>query len=148
MSTLRNSELRTLRIPVYDTLDQGAAAYQVSIRYRSRNTRVIIKITILTPPPPPPPPTRMAAITQTVFSDACSSMKNIEFWYKFHLSLFLSVQLPITRQYLNQCWPDRWVKMGKLGTDEFPAHRPVTLSFDTFFDLRLNLWLSKKSLGW
>ena len=31
---------------------------------------------------------------------------------------------------------------------EFPAQRPVTRSFDVFFDLRLNKRLSKQSLGW
>ena len=31
---------------------------------------------------------------------------------------------------------------------EFPAQRPVTRSFDVFFDLRLNKWLSKQSSGW
>ena len=31
---------------------------------------------------------------------------------------------------------------------EFPAQRPVTLSFDIFFDLRLNKRLSKQSWGW
>ena len=31
---------------------------------------------------------------------------------------------------------------------EFPAQRPVTRSFDIFFDLRLNKWLSKQSWGW
>ena len=31
---------------------------------------------------------------------------------------------------------------------EFPAQRPVTQSFDAFFDLRLNKWLSKQSWGW
>ena len=30
----------------------------------------------------------------------------------------------------------------------FPAQRPVTRSFDVFFDLRLNKRLSKQSLGW
>ena len=34
------------------------------------------------------------------------------------------------------------------GTDEFPAYRPVTRSFDVFFDLRLNKRLSKHSWGW
>ena len=29
-----------------------------------------------------------------------------------------------------------------------PAQRPVTRSFDVFFDLRLNKWLSKQSWGW
>ena len=31
---------------------------------------------------------------------------------------------------------------------EFPAQRPVTRSFDVFFDLRLNKWLCKQSWGW
>ena len=31
---------------------------------------------------------------------------------------------------------------------EFPVHRPVTRSFDVFFDLRLNKRLSKQSWGW
>ena len=30
-------------------------------------------------------------------------------------------------------------------TDEFPSQRPVTRSFDVFFDLRLNKRLSKQS---
>ena len=33
-------------------------------------------------------------------------------------------------------------------TGEFPAQRPVTRSFDVFFDLRLNKPLSKESWGW
>ena len=32
-------------------------------------------------------------------------------------------------------------------TGEFHAQRPVTRSFDVFFDLRLNKWLSKQSWG-
>ena len=31
---------------------------------------------------------------------------------------------------------------------EFPAQRPVTRSFDVFFDLRLNKRLSKQSWDW
>ena len=31
---------------------------------------------------------------------------------------------------------------------EFPAQRPVTRSFDVFFDLRLNKQLGKHSRGW
>ena len=31
---------------------------------------------------------------------------------------------------------------------EFPAQRPVTRSFDLFFDLRLNKRFSKQSWGW
>ena len=33
-------------------------------------------------------------------------------------------------------------------TGEFPAQRPVTRSFDVFFDLRPNWQLSKQSWGW
>ena len=33
-------------------------------------------------------------------------------------------------------------------TGEFPAQRPVTRSFDVFFDLRLNKRLSKQSCDW
>ena len=33
-------------------------------------------------------------------------------------------------------------------TGEFPAQRPVTRSFDVFFDLRLNKRLRKQSWGW
>ena len=33
-------------------------------------------------------------------------------------------------------------------TGEFPSQRPVTRSFDVFFDPRLNKRLSKQSLGW
>ena len=33
-------------------------------------------------------------------------------------------------------------------TGEFTAHRPVTRSFDVFFDLRLNKRLSKQWWGW
>ena len=35
-----------------------------------------------------------------------------------------------------------------LVTGEFSTQRPVTRSFDVFFDLRLNKWLSKQSWGW
>ena len=31
---------------------------------------------------------------------------------------------------------------------EFPAQKPVTRSFDVFFDLRLNIQLSKQSCDW
>ena len=34
------------------------------------------------------------------------------------------------------------------GPGEFPTQRPVTRSFDVFFDLRLNIRVSKQSWGW
>ena len=33
-------------------------------------------------------------------------------------------------------------------TGEFPSQRPVMQSFDVFFDLRLNKWLSQQSGNW
>ena len=33
-------------------------------------------------------------------------------------------------------------------TSEYPSQRPVTCSFDVFFDLSRNKWLSKQSWGW
>ena len=33
-------------------------------------------------------------------------------------------------------------------TGEFPSQSPVTRSFDVFFDLRLNNWMSKQWWGW
>ena len=35
-----------------------------------------------------------------------------------------------------------------LASGEFPVQRPVTRSFDVFFDLCLNKWLRKQSWGW
>ena len=34
------------------------------------------------------------------------------------------------------------------GPGEFPTQRPVTQSFDVFFDMCLNKWLSKQPWGW
>ena len=42
---------------------------------------------------------KMAAMSQTIFSDAFSWMKSFVFWLKFHWSLFLRVQLTITHHW-------------------------------------------------
>ena len=47
---------------------------------------------------------KMAAISQTIFSDAFPWMKNFIFRLKFHWSLFLRVQLIITR-----IWFRKWL---------------------------------------
>ena len=63
--------------------------------------------------------TRWPSFLQTTFSNAFSWMKSFVFWFEFHWSLFLKVQLTIsqcwfrwwlgaeqaTSHYLNQCWP-------------------------------------------
>ena len=40
-----------------------------------------------------------------------------------------------------------WVKNSPV-PGEFPTQRPVTRSFDVYFDLRPNKWLSKQSWSW
>ena len=47
---------------------------------------------------------KMAAISQTIFSDAFSWLKGFVLWSKFHWSLFPNVQLTI-----NQHWFRQWV---------------------------------------
>ena len=42
---------------------------------------------------------KMAAISQTISSDAFSWMKSFVFWLKFHWSLFLRVQLTIIKHW-------------------------------------------------
>ena len=42
----------------------------------------------------------MAAISQTIFSEAFSWMKSFVFWFKFNWSLFLRVQLAINQHCL------------------------------------------------
>ena len=46
-------------------------------------------------------------------------------------------------------FPRHWPLFGEFTvTGEFPSQRPVTRSFDVFFDLRLNKRLSKQSWVW
>ena len=66
-----------------------------------------------------PPLDKMATISQKTFSNTFSWIKSFVFWFEFHWSLFLRVQLTIfqhcfrlwlgadqaTSHYLNQCWP-------------------------------------------
>ena len=45
-------------------------------------------------------------------------------------------------------FPRYWPFVQGIVTGEFPAQRPVTRSFDVFFDLHLNKWLSQQRWGW
>ena len=49
-------------------------------------------------------------------------------------------------RYFPRYWP--FVRGNSPAPGEFPSQRPVTRSFDVFFDLRLNKRLSKQSWGW
>ena len=77
-------------------------------------------------------PRKMAAISQTMFSNAFSWMKMFEFCLRFRWSLFLRVQLTIfhhwfrwwlgadqaTSHYLNQWWLVYWRIYASLGLNE------------------------------
>ena len=52
----------------------------------------------------------------------------------------------INWKHFPRYWP--FVRGNSPVTGEFPSQRPVTLSFDVFFDLRLNKRLSKQWWGW
>ena len=71
----------------------------------------------------------------------------IVYWFKFQCSLFLAWpwwrhQKKTLSALLAICSGNSPV------SSEFPAQRPVTQSFDVFFDLRLNKRLSKQSWRW
>ena len=77
-------------------------------------------------------PRKMAAVSPTTLLNAFSWMKMLEFWLKFHWSLFLRVQLTIfqnwfrwwlgavqaTSHYLNQWWLVYWRIYASLGLNE------------------------------
>ena len=78
---------------------------------------------------------KMAVVSQTTLSYACSWMKMLEFRSRFHWSLFLRVQLTIfqhwfrqwlgagqaTSHYLNQWWLVYWRIYASLGLNELNA---------------------------
>ena len=84
----------------------------ITDQYQHIETKFLVLLTHL-------PLNKMAAISQTTFSNAFSWIKSFVFWFKFHWSLFLMVELTIfrhwfrlwlgadqaTSHYLNQCWP-------------------------------------------
>ena len=78
---------------------------------------------------------KIAAIFQTTFSNAFSSMKLCEFWLRFHWNLFLSVKLTIfqhwlrcadqaTSDHLNQWWLVHWRIYASLGLNELTTTTP------------------------
>ena len=75
--------------------------------------------------------------TQTLFPLLCSTYQEICIWFAWwrHEMETFSALLAICAE--NSVVPG-----------EFPAQRPVTRSFDVFFDLRLNKRLSKLSWVW
>ena len=79
--------------------------------------------------------TKVANILQT-FSNALSSEKT--FVFEFMMTSSNGNVFRVTGHLCGEFTGHQWI----------PAQRPVTRSFDVFFDLRLNKLLSKQSWGW
>ena len=101
-----------------------------------------------------------------------SNTENVSIWWRHHVSDFTSMTViqAAKPNHSIQCVPDLvvicvfasgWRHQKETFsallalcagnppvTGEFPAQRPVTRSFDVFFDLRPNERLSKQSWGW
>ena len=60
----------------------------------------------------------------------------------------VSCHIPMTHLYYHQTAGHMMTSSNGNIFRVFPAQRPVTRSFDVFFDLRLNKRLSKQSWGW
>ena len=89
---------------------------------------------------------KMAAVSQTMFSNAFSWMKMYEFRLKFHWIMFLMFQLTIfqhwfrywlgavqaTSHYLNQCWLVYWRIYASLGLNDLTTK--CTLQMETQHD--------------
>ena len=91
----------------------------------------------------------------TTFNIFSQRQKNI--YFSFFKFFFLIIWLKIYGDRLTPWWHHNMETFSVLlaicgGNSpvpgEFPAQKPVTWSFDVFFDLRLNKWLSKQSWGW
>ena len=83
----------------------------------------------------------MAAISQTIFSNAFSWMEMYEFRLIFHWGLFLGVQLTISQHwpapshYLNLWWPVYWRIYASLGLNELKPSR-----IHWFYYWNNNIW--------
>ena len=81
----------------------------------------------------------------TIFSYILCKMA---FWIKFPLRSDAFRLLGYDLNMMTSSNENIFCVTGHLCGDEFPTQRPVTQSFDVFFDLRLNKRLSKQSWGW
>ena len=96
-------------------------------------------------------------------SDILAAYRNVtSVWWNYYLERKLSINWFYTDMAMNvhhilAWWRHQMETFSALlaicagnssVTGEFPAQRPVTQSFDVFFDLRLNKRFSKQSLGW
>ena len=84
--------------------------------------------------PREPFPLKVAPIQPSVTADFHFQLRKGSAWWRHQMETFSAL--------LAICAGNSPV------TDEFLAQRPVTRSFDVFFDLRLNKRLSKQSWGW
>ena len=86
----------------------------------------------------------MTSLTKTCPAPQILSMRRLKKWHHgtdFNLSWWLH-QMETFSALLDLCAGNSPV------TGEFPTQRPMTRSFDVFFDLCLNKCLSNQSRGW
>ena len=93
----------------------------------------------------------MAPVLQTMFSNAFSSMKIFVFWLKFHWSLFIRVQLPITQHWFrspvqqqaiietNKCLV-YWCTYVSLRLNGLMVQKELLKDFATMAFTRFSLW--------
>ena len=95
---------------------------------------------------------KMAAVSQTIFSNAFSWMKMYEFRLKFHWSSFLRFQLTIfqhwfrywlgavqaTSHYLNQWWLVYWRIYASLGLNELNQNQNLETADNSFIILSVH----------
>ena len=78
-----------------------------------------------------------------------SNAENVSIWWRHHGEIWCYIcihsdLIQTISYYLIQTISYYWLPV----TGEFPSQRPVMWSFDVFFDLGLNKWLSKQSRRW
>ena len=76
----------------------------------------------------------ICSLLRPPFSRLCKVYHSVVIWWRHQMQTFSALLAICARN--------------SPGTGEFPAQRPVTRSFEVFFDLHLNKQLSKQSWGW
>ena len=120
-------------------------------------------VMVMNPPPPPPPPRKMShtwrsfcvsviyrVLTVNIFPMQGGCTRNSPFCpqHRDNYNKVSFVRNMMTSSNGNIFRVTDHLCGNSPVTGEFPAQRPVTRSFDVFFDLRPNKRLSKHSWGW
>ena len=100
---------------------------------------------------------KVAAMLKVIFSNVFFFKKTFIFWFKLYWGVFWRVRLTVSLHWFMPWWCHEMETFSallalcagnSLAASEIPSQRPVSRSFDIFFDLRLNKWLCKQSRRW